>query len=102
VVRDLRIYGQRNDATVYHYHDSDKLEADVIVEARDGRWMAVEAKLGGEEWIEEAASSLLRLSQKVDTEKIGAPSKLLIITATGYGYDRTDGTTVLPITALAP
>ncbi len=26
----------------------------------------------------------------------------LIITATGYGYDRPDGTTVLPITALRP
>ncbi len=50
VVRDLRIYGQRSDATVYHYHDSDKLEADVIVETRDGRWMAVEAKLGGAWW----------------------------------------------------
>lgn len=102
VVRDLRIYGQRSDAAVYHYHDSDKLEADMIVEARDGRWMAVEAKLGGEEWIEEAASSLLRLSKKVDTEKVGTPSKLLIITATGYGYDRPDGTSVLPLTALGP
>lgn len=102
VVRDLRIYGQRNDATVYHYRDSDELEADMIVEARGGRWMAVEAKLGGEDWIEEAADSLLRLSRKVDVDKVGAPSKLLIVTATGYGYDRPDGTTVLPITALGP
>ena len=102
VLRDLRIYGQRNDAAVYHYHDSDKLEADMIVEARDGRWMAVEVKLGGEEWIEEAARSLLRLSQKVDTDQVGAPAKLVIVTATGYGYDRPDGTTVLPVTALGP
>ena len=29
-----------------------------------------------------------------------APSKLLIVIVAGYGYDRPDGTTVLPITAL--
>lgn len=32
--------------------------------------------------------------------RMPAPSKLLIVTATGYGYDRPDGTTVLPITSL--
>lgn len=102
VVRDLRIYGQANDSDIYHYRDSDNLEADAIIEARDGRWIAVEAKLGGQQWIEEAAQSLLRLKQKVDTDRVGEPSKLLIITATGYGFDRPDGTTVLPITALGP
>lgn len=102
VVRDLRIYGQANDADVYHYRDSDNLEADAIIEARDGRWIAVEVKLGGQQWIEEAAQSLLRLRNKVDTDRVGEPAKLLIITATGYGYDRPDGTTVLPITALGP
>ena len=102
VVRDLRIYGQANDADVYHYRDSDNLEADAIIEARDGRWIAVEVKLGGQQWIDEAAQSLLRLRNKVDTDRVGEPAKLLIITATGYGYDRPDGTTVLPITALGP
>ena len=102
VVRDLRIYSQACDAKVYHYRDSDELEADAIIETRDGRWIAVEAKIGGQELIEEAAQSLLRLKEKVDTDRVGEPSKLLIITATGYGYDRPDGTTVLPITALGP
>ena len=102
VLRDLRIYGQLNDAAVYHYRDSDELEADMIVQARERRWIAVEAKLGGDQWIDEAAESLLRLSRKVDTDKVGAPSKLLIVTATGFGYDRPDGTIVLPITALGP
>lgn len=102
VVRDLRIYSEACDARVYHYRDSDELEADAIVETRDGRWIAVEVKIGGQELIEEAAQSLLRLKEKVDTDRVGEPSKLLIITATGYGYDRPDGTTVLPITALGP
>ncbi len=102
VVRDLRIYGQADGARVYHYRDSDKLEADAIVETRDGRWLAAEIKLGSEDGVEQAARSLLRLRAKVDDSRMGAPSKLLIITATGYGYDRPDGTTVLPITALGP
>ena len=100
VVRDLRIYGQASQASVYHYRDSDKLEVDAIVEARDGRWLAAEVKLGGDDSIEQAARSLLRLRDKVDDSRMPAPSKLLIITAAGYGYDRPDGTTVLPITAL--
>ena len=100
VVRDLRIYGQASQASVYHYRDSDKLEVDAIVEARDGRWLAAEVKLGGDDGIEQAARSLLRLRDKVDDSRMPAPSKLLIITAAGYGYDRPDGTTVLPITAL--
>ena len=102
VVRDLRIYAQANGATVYRYRDSDQLEADAIIEARDGRWIAAEVKLGGNDNIEQAARSLLRLRDKVDTARIGEPAKLLIITATGYGYDRPDGTTVVPITALGP
>lgn len=102
VVRDLRIYAQANGAELYHYRDSDQLEADAVIEARDGRWIAAEVKLGGNDNIEQAARSLLRLRDKVDTSRVGEPSKLLIITATGYGYDRPDGTTVLPITALGP
>ena len=102
VVRDLRIYGEANDAAVYHYRDSDGLEADAVVEARDRRWIAVEIKLGGQQWIDEAAQSLLKLRAKIDTERVGEPAKLLIVTATGYGYDRPDGTTVVPITALGP
>ena len=100
VVRDLRVYGQSSGASVFHYRDSAKLEVDVIVEARDGRWLAAEVKLGSEEGIEQAAQSLLRLRDKVDDSRLPPPSKLLIITATGYAYDRPDGTTVLPITAL--
>ena len=73
VVRDLRIYSQASRASVYHYRDSDKLEVDVIVEARDGRWLAAEVKLGGDEGIEQAARSLLRLRAKVDDSRMRAP-----------------------------
>lgn len=102
VVRDLRVYSQISRCEVYHYRDSDKLEVDAIIEARDGRWIAAEIKLGAQQGIDHAARSLLRLADKVDTSRLGEPSKLLVITATGYGYDREDGVSVVPITALAP
>ncbi|WP_419943884.1 ATP-binding protein [Candidatus Poriferisodalis sp.] len=102
VVRDLRVYAQANDATVWHYRDSDHLEADAIVEAGDGRWIAVEVKLGSAEGIDDAARSLLRLAAKVDADRVGAPSKLVVITASGYSYDRPDGVAVVPVSAFAP
>ncbi|MCY3806265.1 MAG: DUF4143 domain-containing protein [bacterium] len=102
VVRDLRVYGGVNDAAVYHYRDDTKLEVDVILQTRDGTWLAAEVKLGGPDAVEGAARSLLRLRYRVDTDRIGPPAKLAVIGATGYAYDRPDGITVLPITSLGP
>ena len=41
------------------------LQAAGVVEFPDGRWPAVEAKLGGAEAIDSAADSLLRLRRRV-------------------------------------
>ena len=101
-VRDLRIYAQANDATVFHYRDSNNLEADAIIETGDGRWIAVEVKLGNPRGIDSAAASLLRLAAKVDTTRTGPPSKLVVITASGYSYERPDGVSVASITTLGP
>lgn len=102
VIRDLRIYGQANDAEVFHYRDNTGLEVDAIVEGRDGRWMGFEVKLGGEKQIAEAAASLLTFAKRIDTAKSGAPACLGVIVGTGYGYVREDGIAVIPIGALAP
>ena len=102
VVRDLRIYAQANDAVVSHYRDSDHLEVDAVVEAGDGRWTAVEVKLGSARGIDDAAASLLRLAAKVDTDRVGQPSRLVVVTASGYSYDRPDGVAVVSVSALAP
>ena len=95
VIRDLRIYAQRLDATVLYYADNSGLEVDTIVEARDGRWAGFEVKLGGDALIEEGAANLCRFRDQVDTTKIGEPSCLGIITATGYGYLRKEGNAVI-------
>lgn len=102
VVRDLRIYAHALGGSVHHYSDSNGLEADAIVELRDGRWIAVEAKLGEPSSVDDAAASLHRRCDHVDTERMGPPAKLLIITATGYAYERSDGVAVTPLTLLGP
>ncbi len=101
VVRDLRIYAQAMDAEVSHYHDNTGLEADAVVQGRDGTWGAFEVKLGLSA-INDAADGLLRLAARVDVERHGVPAVLGVITGWGYGYRRPDGVSVIPIGALAP
>ena len=97
--RDVRIYAQANDGDVFHYRDKSGLEADLIIRLRDGRWAAVEVKLGTKQ-IEEAATNLLALKAKVDEEKMGSASFLMILTAGQYAYQRPDGIWVVPIGCL--
>ena len=101
VVRDLRVYAGPLDATVFHYRDSTDLEADAIVERRDGTWAAFEVKLGLGA-VDEAARTLLRVADRVDPARHGPPAVLAVITGWGYGYRRPDGVSVIPIGALAP
>lgn len=100
-IRDLRVYADAADASVYHYRDSDGLEVDAIVEARDGTWGAFEVKLGTGQ-IDQAAAKLLRFAEKVDATKVGAPAVLGVITMNGYGLTRSDGVVAIPIGALGP
>jgi predicted AAA+ superfamily ATPase len=99
VVHDLRVYGQANDAKVYHYRDSSGLEVDSIVQKYNGDWCAFEIKLGIGE-IEEAAANLLRFAALVDPQKSGMPKSLNIITGTGMSYTRKDGINVISFASL--
>lgn len=97
--RDMRIYAQANDGDVFHYRDKNGLEADMIVSLRDGRWAAIEVKLGSKQ-IEEAATNLIKLSQKIDTDKMGQPSFLMVLTGGQIAYQRKDGVWVVPLGCL--
>jgi predicted AAA+ superfamily ATPase len=101
VLRDLRVYAGPLDATVFHYRDSTDLEADAIIERRDGTWAAFEVKLGPGS-VDEAARTLLRVADRIDSARHGPPAALAVITGWGYGYRRPDGVSVIPIGALAP
>jgi predicted AAA+ superfamily ATPase len=99
VVRDLRTYAESLNGNVYHYRDHSGLEADAIVHLPGGRWGAFEVKLG-EAWIDEAAENLLKLKEKIDTDKTRAPSFLGVICGNGFAYQRKDGVYVIPIDCL--
>jgi hypothetical protein len=100
-VRDLSIYAQVNSGEVRHYRDNTGLECDAVVHLEDGRWGAVEIKLGGEKLIEEGASSLNRLKAKITGKSSEpAPSFMMILTACGPLYQREDGIFVVPINCL--
>ena len=98
-IRDLRIYAQAMGATVSHYREAKGVEADAIVEARDGRWAALEVKLGPRD-IDKAADGLLRVASHVDTARHGPPAFLAVLTGWGFAYRRPDGVFVIPIGTL--
>ena len=97
--RDLRIYAEAIDGQVFHYRDASGLEADAVIALNDGRWAAVEVKLGSKE-IEDAAVHLLELKNKVNTEKMREPSFLMILTVSEIAYRREDGVYVVPLGCL--
>jgi len=98
-VRDLRVYSQPIGGEVFHYRDKNGLEIDAIIQLRDDRWGAIEVKLGSKE-IEEGARNLLKLREKIDNDKMKRPSFLMILTSTGYTYERDDGVLIVPIGCL--
>ncbi len=61
--RDLKIYSEAIDGQVFHYRDKNGLEADAVVCLNDGRWGAIEIKMGSKE-IEEASVHLTELKNK--------------------------------------
>jgi predicted AAA+ superfamily ATPase len=98
-VRDLRVYAQAIDGEVFHFRDKSGLEADAVVQLKDGRWGAVEAKMGAKE-IETAAENLKTLRRKVNLDKMKEPSFLMVLTGTELAYRREDGVYVAPIGCL--
>jgi hypothetical protein len=91
------------DGEVFHYRDKTGLESDAVLHLRDGQYGLIEVKLGGNRLVDEGAANLLKLSQRIDTTRMPAPSFLMVLTGTGaYSYTRPDGVLVAPVTTLKP
>lgn len=104
-VRDLRVYAEADDMSVWHYHDDKNQELDAVIEHVDGRWIAIEIKLGGvPSKLDEAAASLLAVAQKaVEYSRRDPPSAFVLLTAFGqHAYRRPDGVDVVPLSQLGP
>ena len=100
-VRDLSIYAQAHGGEVRHYRDNAGLECDAVVHLEDGRWGAIEIKLGGDKLIAEGAHSLNLLKEKIANKSSEPnPSFMMILTAKGALYQRKDGIFVAPINCL--
>lgn len=102
-VRDLRIYSEFLDGSVYHYRDKSGLECDAVIHLRNGSYGLVEIKLGGDKLIEEGAQTLKTLSDLIDTNSMKKPSFMMVLCAQApFAYKRNDGVYVVPITSLRP
>ena len=100
-IRDLRIFADALGGNVYHYRDKDGQECDAVIHLRNGKYGLIEIKLGGEKLIEEGATSLKAMNNKIDTDKMNAPSFLMVLTGTGdFAYRRSDGVYVVPVGCL--
>ena len=100
VERDLRIYAESFEASLYHYQDYNNNEIDAVIEMDDGRWCAFEIKLGANQ-IDAAAKNLLDINQKIKDEN-GKPASVLCVICgmSNAAYKRPDGVYVVPVTAL--
>ncbi len=102
VERDLKIYAEVLEASLFHYQDYDNKELDAVIELKDGRWCAVEIKLGANQ-IDKAASNLIKISDSIKENGGISPSFLIVICGlSNAAYQRPDGVYVIPITALRP
>jgi len=102
-VRDLSIYANSLDGEVRHYRDNAGLECDAVIHLEDGRWGAIEIKLGGDKLVEDGAKSLKLLKSKIlDKSDNKAPSFLMVLTAVGPSYLREDGVYVAAINQIRP
>ena len=96
---DLRIYAENIGGKLYHLRDNRGNEADAIIELPDGRWAAIEIKLGANQ-IDAAAKELLTI-KKIMKDEGHEPSALCVICGiVGAAYTREDSVHVVPLTAL--
>jgi predicted AAA+ superfamily ATPase len=96
-VRDMRVYADILGAKVYYYKDSAGLEIDMIIERRDGKFIAVEVKLGGEDRIAEAVENFAKFKGRLSDSKLGNLVSCSIITAEGNSYTREDGVNIISL-----
>lgn len=107
-VHDLMVYAGMLKGSqtrpLRYYADADGLEVDIVIELKDGRWAALEVKLG-ESKVDQAAANLLKLKNRVMSNPAARnrePQFLAVVVGKGsYARCRkSDGVYVLPLDTL--
>lgn len=101
VIHDLLVLSSAIGGEVRHYRDSNGKEIDAIVTLADGRWGAVEIKLGGAQ-MPAGIESLRNVIDQIDTDTVGEPAFRLVVTGTGPLLTADDGAVTCSLRALAP
>ena len=101
--RDLRVYCESFDASLFHYQDYANREIDAVIELENGDWTAIEIKLGANQE-EEAAAGLLAIRDDIARQKGGRPPSALVVLLglSSAAYRRKDGVVVAPLSSLRP
>ncbi|WP_165249497.1 ATP-binding protein [Adlercreutzia sp. ZJ141] len=105
---DIAVYASllpgAGTSPVSYYADADGLEVDLIIELRDGRWAALEVKLG-ESKVPDAVKNLNRLKSKIAANPSARNKEpefmAVLVGAAPYARQRKeDGIYVLPLATL--
>lgn len=100
VERDLAVYAESFGAKLFHYQDYKNNEIDAVIELEDGEWCAFEIKLGAKK-IDEGAENLIKVCNDIVENGGKAPKIMCVICGlSNAAYQRPDGVSVVPITAL--
>lgn len=101
VFHDLSCFVGPLGGEVRHFRDSNGRELDAVLTLPDGRWAAVEVKLGATQ-VPAGLTSLNAAVDTIDTASVGEPSFRLVITGTGPTLVAEDGAVVTSLRSLAP
>jgi hypothetical protein len=94
-------HAQALNGRVCYYLDENDFEIDAIIQHDDGRWGAIEIKLGTHQF-EEAQANLLRLKKRMEGI-LPPPSFLMILNATsGFSALQENGIWIVALDCLAP
>jgi predicted AAA+ superfamily ATPase len=106
-LHDLRVYAaagkETADARLLYYHDENDREIDVIIELPDGRWGAIEIKLG-EDKIKEGVATLTWLETMLAANPMARTPKptfkMVLVGNTSFARCSSEGVFIVPISKL--
>ena len=96
--RDLIVYSGGTGENIYYYRDADGFEIDAVLHMDNGKWGAIEIKLGDGQ-VEQAARNLIKFKEMI-VPKSDHLDFLMVLTGTKYSYRREDGVYVVSIGSL--